>query len=295
MNSLPLSLALLSALAIAPAFAATPIDETRALDPRGSIDVSNLKGRIQVRAWDKPEVRITGSLGDGVERLQIEGDRRNLEVKVRYPRGSNRAEPTTLILDVPQLAELEIDGVAVDIDVQGMAGDSLDIESVSGDIVAVGAPRQADIGSVSGSLRLNLNSHKVDLESVSGNIALRGRISGEIAAETVSGDIRIDTRGEPARRLDTSSVSGNASYVGGLAAGGRITVESVSGDIRLTLPKSLSAQVHGESFSGGLSAPGAHIDKPRYGPGASFEHTYGSGDGEVRMETFSGRAELVLE
>ncbi|MGY1409072.1 MULTISPECIES: DUF4097 family beta strand repeat-containing protein [unclassified Luteimonas] len=295
MKTLPLSLALLSALCIAPAFAATPINETRALDPRGSIDVSNLKGRIQVRAWDKPEVRITGSLGDGVERLQIEGDRNSLEVKVRYPRSSNRAEATTLILDVPQMAVLEIDGVAVDIDVQGVAGSSLDIESVSGSIVAVGAPREADISSVSGNLQLNLNSHKVDVESVSGNIALRGRISGEIKAETVSGDIRVDTRGEPARRLDTSSVSGSASYVGGLAEGGRISAESVSGDIRLTLPKSLSARVHGESFSGGLSAPGAAIDKPRYGPGSSFEHTYGNGAGEIRMETFSGRAELVLE
>jgi DUF4097 and DUF4098 domain-containing protein YvlB len=295
MKTLPLSLALLTALSIAPAFAATPIDETRALDPRGSIDVSNLKGRIQVRAWDRPEVRITGSLGDGVERLQIEGDRSSLEVEVRYPRNGSRAEATTLILDVPQMAALDIEGVAVDIDVQGVAGSSLDIESVSGDIVAVGAPREADISSVSGNLQLNLNSHKVDVESVSGNIALRGRISGEIKAETVSGDIRVDTRGEPARRLDTSSVSGSASYVGGLAEGGRISAESVSGDIRLTLPKSLSARVHGESFSGGLSAPGAAIDKPRYGPGSSFEHTYGNGAGEIRMETFSGRAELVLE
>ncbi len=295
MKTLPLPLAMLAALSIAPALTATPIDETRPLDPRGSVEVSNLKGRIQVRAWDRDEVRITGSLGEGVERLQIEGDRRSLEVKVRYPRNSNRAEPTTLILDVPQLAELDIEGVAVDIDVQGMAGRSLDIESVSGDVVAVGAPQQADISSVSGNLQLNLNSGKVDVESVSGNISLRGRISGEVAAETVSGDIRIDSRGEPVRRLDTSSVSGSASYVGGLAPGGRISAESVSGDIRLQLPRALSARVQGESFSGDLRAPEADIDRPKYGPGSSFEHTYGSGDGEIRMETFSGSAELVLE
>src|SRR5690606_29737866 len=211
-KTLPLPAVLLAALAAAPAFAATPIDETRALDPRGSIEVSNVKGRIEVRAWDRPEVRITGSLGDGVERLQIEGDRRSLEVKVRYPHNSSGSGPTTLVLDVPQLAELEIDGVAVDIDVQGVAGRSLEIDSVSGDIVAVGAPREASIESVSGNLRLNLNSHKLELESRSDNIPLRGRIGGEIAAETVSGDIRIDTRGEPLQRLATSSVSGNASY-----------------------------------------------------------------------------------
>ena len=290
-----LSLALLAALTAAPAFAATPINETRPLDPRGSVDVSNVKGRIEVRAWDRPEVRVTGSLGDGVERLQIEGDRRRLEVKVRYPRNSRGTGPTTLVLEVPRMVDLEIDGVAAEIDVSGVAGGDLDIESVSGDVVAVGAPRTADVSSVSGDLRLNLNSDKVDAESVSGRIDLRGRISGEISAETVSGDIRVDSRGEAMRRLSTSSVSGDASYTGALAPGGRISAESVSGNLRLALPASLSARVRGESFSGDLAAPGARIDRPKYGPGSSFEHTYGDGSGEIRMETFSGNAELVLE
>ena len=295
MKTQALSTALLACLAAAPVFAATPINETRPLDARGSLEVSNVKGRIEVRAWDKAEVQITGSLGDGVERLQIEGDRSSLEVKVRYPRNSRNTEPTTLILSVPRQVDLEIDGVAVDIDVSGVAGRELDIESVSGDVVAVGAPREADISSVSGNLQLNLNSEKVDLESVSGNIVLRGRIGGEISAETVSGDIRIDTRGEATRRLSTSSVSGDASYTGGLAEGGRISAESVSGDIRLALPKSLSARVQAESFSGTLSAPGVSINKPKYGPGSSFEHTFGAGSGEIKLETFSGDAELVLE
>lgn len=285
----------LLACAVAPAIAATPINESRPLDPRGNLEISNVKGRIEVRAWDKPEVQLTGSLGDGVERLQIEGNQRNLEIKVRYPNNSRNAEATTLLLQVPRQANLEIDGVAVEIDVSGVAGNSLDIESVSGDVVAVGAPREADISSVSGSLRLNLNSRKVDVETVSGNIALRGRIDGEISAESVSGDIDLDSRGEALQRLDTSTVSGDATYTGGLADGGRISAESVSGDIRITLPRSLSARVHAESFSGDLDAPGVQVDKPKFGPGSSFEHTYGGGAGEIRLETFSGDAELRLE
>lgn len=295
MKTLPLSAALLACLALAPAFAATPINETRAFDPRGNLEVSNVKGRIEVRAWDKAEVQITGSLGDGVERLQIEGDRNNLEVKVRYPRNSRNTEPTTLVLNVPRQIDLDVDGVAVEIDVSGVAGGELDIESVSGSVVAVGAPRSADISSVSGNLQLNLNSDKVDMETVSGNITLRGRLNGEVDAETVSGDIDIDSRGEATRRLSTSSVSGDARYTGGLADGGRINAESVSGSIRMTLPRSLSARVHAESFSGSLEAPGASINRPKYGPGSSFEHTYGSGAGEIRLETFSGDAVLVLE
>ncbi len=295
MKTLLLPTALLACLAAAPAIAATPIDETRPLDARGRVEVSNVKGRIEVRTWDKAEVSITGSLGEGVERLQIEGDRSNLEVKVRYPRNSRNVEPTTLVLSVPRQASLDVSGVAAAIDVSGVAGDELDIDSVSGEVVAVGAPRSAEVSSVSGDLRLNLNSRDVDLETVSGNISLRGRIGGEISAETVSGDISIDTRGEAARKLATSSVSGNASFSGALADGGRIGAESVSGDIRLTLPKSLSARVHAESFSGSLTAPGVSVSRPKYGPGSSFEHTFGSGSGEIRLETFSGNAELRLE
>lgn len=287
--------ALLACTAGIPAFAATPINETRSLDARGRVDISNVKGRIEVRTWDKAEVAITGSLGEGAERLQVEGDQRNLEVKVRYPRNSRNTEPTTLVLQVPRHASLDIEGVAATIDVAGVAGDELDIDSVSGSVTAVGAPRSADISSVSGDLRLNLNSETVEVESVSGTIALRGRIGGEVSAETVSGDITIDTRGEAVRRFSASTVSGNAGFTGALADGGRISAESVSGNLRLTLQKALSARVHAESFSGSLSAPGVSVSRPKYGPGSSFEHSFGSGSGEIRLETFSGNAELRLE
>lgn len=294
MTSTLLRLALLASLAL-PAMAATPINESRPLDPRGSIEISNVKGHIEVRAWDQSEVRIGGSLGDGVERLQIEGDRNQLEVKVRYPRNARSVEPTTLVIDVPRQARVEVDSVASTVEVTGVAGETLDVESVSGAVTVVGAPRNAEISSVSGSVRLNLNSRTVDIETVSGNVSLRGRIAGEIDAETVSGDIDIDTRGELARRIETNSVSGGARIKAGLASGGRISAESVSGNIRISAPATLSANVSGESFSGSLRAPDANIIKPKYGPGSNFEHRYGSGDGEIRMETFSGNAELRLE
>ncbi len=291
----PLLLTGLAAMLAAPAFAATPINETRVLDARGSVEVSNLKGSIEVRTWDRAEVRITGSLGEGVERLAIEGGERSLSVEVRYPRNSRNSEPTTLVIDIPRQASLEVDSVAASVEVSGVGGAKLDIESVSGSVVAVGAPGEASIESVSGDLRLNLNSRDVDVESVSGNIALRGRIGGSVEAESVSGNIDIDTRGERLRRLDASSVSGDASIRTGLASGGGITLESVSGDIRLALPRDLSARASGTSFSGTLEAADADIQRKKYGPGESFEHRYGSGDGEIKLETFSGDARLSLD
>lgn len=289
-------------LAASGAWADTPINETRALDPDGRIEIDNLKGRIDVEAWDRPEVKITGSLGEGVEKLEIEGNARGLSVRVKYPRrggfgllSSDNTGPTRLHLMVPIRAELEIDSVAADVDVMGVAPAELSIDSVSGNITVVGAPRELSVESVSGDLRVTSNSREVDLATVSGDIRLGGRIDGEISVGTVSGDADIAVHETAVRSVSAATVSGDIMLRTALAAGGEIAMESVSGDIDLRLPAALSAEVRGESFSGGLDAPGARIERPRHGPGASFEHRYGSGDGEITIETFSGDGRLRLD
>ena len=292
------SLALVAAW---PATAATPINDTRPLEPDGRLQVENLKGLIEVRAWDRPEVRIQGQLGEGVERLEIEGDRRSLEVRVKYPNrvgvwgGRDRSEPSELRLMVPLQALLEVDGVAARIDVQGIASRELSIDSVSGDVTVVGAPRQADIETVSGDQALTLNSPDVDADSVSGDIQLTGRLDGEVSVETVSGSARVEVIESRLREFSGATVSGDVRVTAALAAGAEVSMESVSGDLELRLPRDTSASVRAESFSGSLSAPGADIQRPRHGPGASLSHRYGNGDAEIDIETFSGDATLRMD
>lgn len=285
------------------AMAATPINETRPLDARGHLTIENLKGRIEVRAWDRREVKIEGSLGQGVEKLEITGDAQHLSVKVKYPKtgglgffsGSDKSEPSELRLMVPLQANLEIDAVSADVDVAGIASGELSIDSVSGDVSVVGAPREASIDSVSGDLKLILNSAKVSTESVSGDVDLRGRLGGDVEVETVSGDIAVSGHQSSVRRLTGTTVSGDLHVETALAAGGRIGLESVSGNLTLRVPSNLSAEVRGESFSGDLSAPDVQISRPKHGPGSSFERRYGSGDGEIRLESFSGDARLQFD
>lgn len=284
----------------APAFAGTPIDQARPLSPTGRIDISNVKGSIVVRAWDRPEVKIGGTLGDGVEKLVIEGDNDHLEVKVKTPQsegwaGGRKFGPTDLQLMVPLRADLEIDSVSANVHVTGVAPSSLSIDNVSGDVVVAAAPKEVSVDSVSGSVTLTVNSSSVNVDSVSGDITLRGRMNGEVSTETVSGNIDVAVKDEKLRELSATTVSGDATLRTGLAANGRIHLETVSGDLTVTLPKDLSARVSAETFSGDLKAPGANIERPKYGPGASFTTRYGSGDGEISIETFSGSATLSLE
>lgn len=284
----------LACLAALPTLAGTPIDQTRPLDPRGRVEIENLKGRVEVRAWDRQEVKVTGTLGDGVEKFSLEGDRRSLRIEVKYPSRSGRTEPTVLIVQVPMLADLEIETVSADIDVHGIASRELSLESVSGDIVANGAPREARVESVSGDVRLVLNSADVSVDTVSGELSLQGRLNGEVSMESVSGNLRLDNLGERMRSLSAGTVSGDMDLKLALQDGGEIRTESVSGDLLLRLPRDVSCEVSGESFSGELSAPGAKIQREEFGPGSSFQTRYGAGKGDVRIETFSGDATLRL-
>ena len=280
--------------------AATPIDQTRPLDARGKVEIDNLKGRIQVRAWNRNEVRITGSLGEGVEKLVVEGQGDHLLVRAQYPKQigawrGDRTGPTNLQLQVPLRADLDIQSVSADIDIDGVAPGELGIDTVSGRVVVAAAPDHADITTVSGDVQATLNSSDVKVETVSGDASLSGRLKGQVHGETVSGRLSIDSAGQAVRRLSAATVSGETTLKVGLVDGGEVRAETVSGDIRLRVPKTLSARVSAKSFSGDLKAPGAKVQKEEFGLGSSFEQRYGSGAGEIHLETFSGDATVDLQ
>lgn len=294
------------ALAFAAAFplvaqSATSINETRALDPRGRIEVENVKGSIEVRVWNRDEVRIEGMLGDGVEKLEIEGGGSRLKVKVKYPSGrgvfggSGRAGATTLKLMVPLRADLDLQGVAADIVAWGVAPASMKIDNVSGRTTVAGAPEELEVNSVSGDVDLTVNRARLQAESVSGDIRVSGRLGPEVDVESVSGDIEVRTTDVALERLEGATVSGDMRLRTALAPRARVRLESVSGDIALTLPRGTSAEVRAESFSGTLRAPGATVERPRHGPGSSLRQRYGNGDAEVSIETFSGDADVRMD
>lgn len=290
-------------LSIAPAFAATTINQTRALAADGQVHIENIKGRIVVRTWSQPQVRVTGSLGKGAEKLLIEGDGHSLNIEVKYPDhdggwklwggNDNRAEPSVIEVMVPQRASLDIDSVSADIDVQQMAGRKLSVSSVSGAIViTASSPGEATIENVSGDTSLRITSNRVQVDSVSGDVKLQGGLDGEVKLESVSGNLSLVA---PALSLlDVNTVSGDAQLRAALKPAGAIKVETLSGVLSLSLPANTSAKLHAETFSGDISSPAAKVQREEHGPGKSLDTTYGSGQGQIRLESFSGDVRVRL-
>jgi DUF4097 and DUF4098 domain-containing protein YvlB len=294
----------LGLLAISPAFAATPINETRPLAADGRVRIENIKGRIVVRTWAKPQVQVSGSLGKGVEKLEVSGDGRSLDIRVKYPnsrggwnlwgRDDNRTEPTILEVSVPQRASLDIDSVSADVDVQQMAGRKLEVSSVSGQVVVTASsPGEASVENVSGDTLLKITTGKLDAQSVSGDLRLLGGLSGDVDAESVSGNIELDAKALD--RLDLSTVSGDANLSAALRPGGNIKAETLSGELRLRLPRETSARLHVETFSGDISGPDLHVKREEQGPGKSLDTTFGRGDGRIELESFSGDVRLQFD
>ena len=53
------------------------VDRTMAADHDATIEIEILAGSISITGWDKNEIKITGTIGDDVEELRIEGDPRS--------------------------------------------------------------------------------------------------------------------------------------------------------------------------------------------------------------------------
>ena len=285
--SRPLSLAVAAAFAFValPALAGTPINQTRPLNATGEVHVENIKGSIVVRTWARPEVRITGTLGKGAERLQVEGDERTLDIAVKYPntrggwnfwgRSDDGAEATVLEVTIPQRASLEIESVAADVDVQQMAGARLSVASVSGAVVVTASsPGEAEIQTVSGDSTLKITTPRVRVESVSGDVRLQGGLDGEVGMESVSGD---------------------ASVRAALRSGARVDAETLSGTLALRLPRNTGARLRVESFSGDIERPTGTVQREEHGPGKSLDTRLGDGRGEIELESFSGDVRIILE
>lgn len=289
------------AIAALPAFAGTPINQTRPLAADGNVSIENIKGRIVVRTWAQPQVRITGTLGKGAEKLEVDGDGRDLSIEVKYPDrrngwgwNRNEMEPTILEITVPQKASLDIESVSAEVDVQQIAGRKLDVSSVSGNIVVTASsPGEASFENVSGNTTLRITTDNVSAESVSGDINMQGGLSGRVSMETVSGNASLIAK--TLSKLQFSSVSGDADVQAALATNGVVTGETVSGTLRLSLPKTTSAQLSIETFSGDINSPVGKVDREEYGPGKSLDARLGQGQGKIRLESFSGDVDLELK
>lgn len=286
--------------AVAPAQAGKPVNETREIAADGTVGIENVRGSIRVEASNRTDIAITGTLGDGVKGLRITGDAQHLSIEVEYPEsgggwfggwGGSKAESSDLRVQLPATVSIDVSSVSAHVEITGAAGQHSEINSVSGRVDYVGTAAELEIETVSGTISFAGSATNASVQSVSGRMDVEAAVAERLVAESVSGDLKVDAQ-RPLQRLQVSTVSGDLQLAAQTAAGGRFDIESLSGDVELQLAPGTSARLRAETFSGDLISDVGTVEREEHGPGARLDAQLLEGNGDVRVESFSGGIRL---
>jgi DUF4097 and DUF4098 domain-containing protein YvlB len=294
---LPAGSALLLTLALTlypPAsHADTTVDERRSAEADGFVEIINVSGEIEVSGWDEDELTVTGTLGRGVERLDIEADGDRIRIEVIYP-NIGRSEGSDLKIRLPRNSSLEVRTVSADIDVGDVRGRQR-LNSVSGDISTELYGNDLEAETVSGDLEVEGDGQPtiVALKTVSGNIEASDLV-GEVEAGSVSGRIQVDAGMLDRARLGTTS--GRMTLEGGLSSGGRYDLSSTSGRVNVLLDDDADIDLDAQSFSGDIeNCFGVESSRNGYSPERSLRLRDGAGNRTVRIRTMSSDISICAE
>lgn len=273
------------------AIAAEPrsVNMVKPADPDGSVEIDNVAGRVDVTGWDRAEVEVTGTIGDRVERVDVTTSAAHTTVRVVLPRdsgSSGKDAAAELIVHVPRKSFLTAGLVSAIITTRGLQGEQ-QLRTVSGGIDGELA-QEAQINTISGSVKLAAGSGPLEVNSISGAITVTGA-TGEIRIGTVSG--RVDLMLGAVTRARFQTVSGPISASGSLAPGAHLEARSISGRMQLTLSGAADYDI--DSFSGAIdNCFGPKAEHAASGPGSHLAFQEGDGNARVRIGTHSGSIHL---
>lgn len=129
---------------------------------------------------------------------------------------------------------------------------SVDVVTVSGDVIAHNRIGSSDLCTTSGDISACNLTGSARMHSVSGSIET-DNVAGEIDLKTVSG--RINASNMSAEHLlRIVSVSGSIyAYIRSIKNARNVEISAVSGDLKVTIPRSLDAVIKGITTSGRIS------------------------------------------
>jgi DUF4097 and DUF4098 domain-containing protein YvlB len=262
------------------------LDTTVRLNLRGTVDLSLVSGKITVRGWELPDVKVVASTENGALRFDATSNRVTLRVEQNREGGRSRGD-ASYDVSVPRGTRLLLQAASGNVTASESQGE-ISATTVSGAIDVSGARRQVALESVSGPIRASQLAGDLRVQNVSGSVRAEN-VSGRLEAWTVNGAIRLI--GGRSNDVRTETVGGNIVYAGPVATGGTYDFESHSGTIRLTIPRSPGVQFRLETVSGTVQTdfPIETAPAERGRKSGRVEFTIGDGRAKVTARTFSGR------
>jgi DUF4097 and DUF4098 domain-containing protein YvlB len=291
---------LLAAALMSTAALAAPAAQFSRQVPIGAqdrVNVSNIAGTVAISTWDRREIDVQGELGSGIERVEVNQDTGNVDIKVVVKDGdwwngqSQKDSEARLQIRVPADVQLDISTVSAPITVSGVRG-RMRMKSVSGDIRSSILGNDLDAKTVSGNVQLTGSNPQANVRatSVSGNVDLI-QIGGDVDARSTSGDVDIDSKGSSDLRAHT--VSGDIGVRGVLASDADLDLQSVSGRVKIAAQAPAGFRYDVSSFSGTIrNCFGYDVERNDVPGNSHLSGVRGEGKGSLRAKSHSGNVEL---
>ena len=243
------------------------LKETHPLAPQGVVHIDNVNGKIEISAWDRPEIEILATKRANTQadldavKIEIDSKPDQVRIHTRYPSGKwkwNRGNSTEVnyVVKVPAQARLQsAENVNGQLDIRGVRG-VVRATTVNGRLSADGLASDTQLESVNGTVEAVFEKlegvKSISVKTVNGTVkvTLPGDANADVSAKTVNGSIR----GAPPLVAKKQWPVG-MDLKGQLGKGGtRIAAETVNGAIHFFMGQAVSQNTSSQPAATKLEA-----------------------------------------
>jgi len=259
------------------------------------LEVESFQGEVVVRTWDRDAVQIRADHTDS-QSVQVHRSGSAISIEPDLERGYGFSHSMDFEITVPRGFDLNIEGVAVNVDIQGAEG-RIEVTTAHGVIRVQGGRGSVVLESVNGPIHVEGVEGDLEVTGVAGGVTIQDCV-GDISAESVGGSLTLE--GIISANVEVGTVGGVLRYEGSIEDGGRYRFGTHGGQIWLYLPEGINAQVDALTLAGSfeVSYPGAPTEPTQSKgiPGLrekelSFE--LGTGSARIEVETFGGTIHIL--
>jgi hypothetical protein len=224
-----------------------PFSQTHPFNPNGTLSLENVNGSIEIRTWDRAEVKIEGErsaqTAEELKLIEMTIDPKpdHVSIQVKLPKrpgtwfgGGNIRASVRFTITVPVEARLEaVKTVNAGVTISGVRG-PVHAGTVNGRIHASGLANDAKLSTVNGAIEAEFVAlpagRSVEFKSVNGEIkiALPKDAGTTVRTSVVNGQVKCDLPLQATDRVGKKNLRG-------IIGDGRaeLTATTVNGSIRI--------------------------------------------------------------
>ena len=275
-------------------------EKSIAVDAKVNINLCVIEGSLKITGWERSEIRVFVVNGGDVSFNVREKNTQNKAVLLTIKNSGAAGNSQTnsrgclsgerLELDVPRGATVNVESETSETTIEAVR--KVVVKNVGGDISLYDIEQGIHAVTYEGDVMVENSGGAVTLESGNGSILALDVAPKEIGdifkAKTSSGAITLQNIGH--RQTEINSNSGSIKYTGSFRSGGQYNFGTQNGTISLAIPEKSSFKVTALYGLGRFNSELKHyiIAQNNTSKTQSISATFGSGDANVDLRTYSG-------